>query len=370
MGVVMAKLDRRNVLKGAGALAATGLVGEHYDAGAVFAPAIAQGSVLTVSTWGGITEDGIKKHAQPEFERRTGAKLAFDIGGQGARFNKLLAQRVNPPADVFFSADEAVVAGRRAGVLDDVSRKSIPNLADVVRPVMTVKTDAASDSVPGVPYALFAYVLGYNPEAVKAPVTSWSDLWRPEFAGKIALAAPVHSLMPLLVIIAAELNGGSAQNIDPGFKKLAELRPAKLTVFWTDWAPLNKSGDVTIATEFDYYLESMKVQKYPIASVIPKEKGIGTAQYITYVKGSKQKALAEAFMDVMLDPKVQEAFARGIYQGPTNSKVQLPADLVAKCSCGARVEQLRFFDPELSATVRPAWTERLNIEVAPNWRAR
>ena len=71
---------------------------------------------MTVSVWGGITEDGVKKYVQVRrFERATGAKLAYDIGGMGARYNKLLAQRANPPADVFFSTDEALVSGRRPG---------------------------------------------------------------------------------------------------------------------------------------------------------------------------------------------------------------------------------------------------------------
>jgi putative spermidine/putrescine transport system substrate-binding protein len=72
----------------------------------------------------------------------------------------------------------------------------------------------------------------------------------------------------------------------------------------------------------------------------------------------------------MIDPKVQEAFALETFQGPTNRKVQLSDAAKAKCACGAKIEQLRFFDPEMFARVRPAWTERLNIEVVPNWRTR
>ena len=361
----MTLFSRRAFLEAAAASTA-GLVPLH---GALAAPSVAKGTVLTVSTWGGITQDGIKAHVQPEFERQTGATLAYDIGGQGARYNKLLSQRVNPPADVFFSTDEAVVAGRKAGVLISANRKNLSNLDDVFSWAQTIKPES-DDLVPGVPYTVISYVLGYNPDLVKAPVTSWADLWRPEFMGKLAFASPVHSQMPAFVIIAAELAGGSATNVDPGFKKLAELRPAKLTVFWTDWAPLDKSGDVTLATEFDYYLESMKAQKYPIEQIVPTDKGIGTPEFVSIVKGTKNPELAEAFMNLMLDPKIQEAFATETYQGPTNKKVQLAADLQKKCACGARIDQLRFFDPVMFANVRAAWTERMNTEVVPNWGSR
>ena len=106
------RISRRQLIQGAGAIG-LGAVGASANARitrAQGAPAIVRGTTLTVSTWGGVTQDGIKAYAQKEFEKQTGATLAFDIGGQGARYNKLLAQRANPPADVFFSTDEAVRA--------------------------------------------------------------------------------------------------------------------------------------------------------------------------------------------------------------------------------------------------------------------
>jgi putative spermidine/putrescine transport system substrate-binding protein len=353
--------SRRHALQAFSAIGAAGLLAR---------PALAQTRTLTVSTWGGVTEEGLKAYVQPEFERLTGARLAYDIGGQGARYNKLLAQRANPPADVFFSTDEAVVAGQKAGVLTTASRKNVPNIADVEDWAMSVKAGNTAETIPGAPYTLIAYLLGYNPEKVKEPVTSWADMWRPEFRGKLAFASPVHSQMPAFVIMAAEMAGGSIDNVDPGFKKLAELKPNKLTVFWTDWAPLSKSGDVTMGTEFDYYLEAMKDQKYPIEYVIPKEKGLGVPEYVSVVKGTKNQELAEVFLNLMLDPKVQASFAASTYSGTTNRKAELPEAVRSRCACGARVDQLRFFDPEVIAARRALWTERMNLEVVPNWQAR
>jgi putative spermidine/putrescine transport system substrate-binding protein len=365
-------ITRRQLIRTAGVigLGAFGTFANGRITRAQGAPSIARSATLTVSTWGGVTQDGIKAYVQKEFEKQTGATLAFDIGGQGARYNKLLAQRASPPADVFFSTDEAVVAGYRAGILTPANRKNVPNAANIQDWAFSVKEFSTATTIPGAPYTLIAYVLAHNPEVVKDKPTSWADMWRPEFHGKLALAAPVHSQMPAFVIIAAELAGGSAANPESGFKKLAELRPSKLTIFWTDWAPLNKTGDVTLATEFDYYLETMKAQKYPIDYVIPKEKGIGVPEYVSIVKGTKNQELAEIFLNLMLEPSVQEPFAIETYQGPTNKNVKLSAAQMALCACGARVDQLRFFDPSLFADRRAAWTERLNTEVVPNWRAR
>lgn len=358
--------SRRSLLKLAGA---AGLVAAGR-AHAQSAPAIANGATLTVSTWGGVTSDGIRDYVGPEFQKRTGAKLAFDIGGQGARYNKLLAQKGNPSADVFFGTDEAILGGLRAGVLQTADRHAIPNYADLYDWSVTVKPQDAA-VVAGVPYTLISYVLAYNPATVKTKPTSWADLWRPEFQGKLAFAAPGHSTMPALVVIAAELAGGSATNVEPGFVKLAELRPNKLTFFWTDWAPLLKTGDSNSATEFDYYLETMKAQGYPIDYVFPSEGAIGAAECVAMVAGTPNKAIAQEFMNLIIDPNVQQVFAEKTYQGPTNSRVSVSDTVAAKMSYGpAKLQQIRFFDPALAVDNRAAWTERLNTEVVPDWSAR
>jgi putative spermidine/putrescine transport system substrate-binding protein len=332
------------------------------------APAIKPTRTLTVSTWGGVTQDSLKTYVQQEFQKQTGATVAFDIGGQGARFNKLLSQRINPPADIFFSTDEAVVAGHRAGILTPVQRAGVPNSRQLEDWSLTVKDFSTENTLPGIPYTLIAYILGFNPDTIKETPTSWADMWHPEYRGRLAFASPVHTQMPAFVIIASELAGGSVNNVDPGFRKLAELKPVKLTVFWTDWAPLDKTGDVALATEFDYYLQTMKQDKYPIAFAIPKEKGFASLEYASIVNGTKNSEIAEAFLNLLIDAKVQQAFATETYQTPVNKTVKLTDTQVSRCGCAAHVDQLRFFDPALFVEKRPLWTERMNTEVVPNWR--
>jgi putative spermidine/putrescine transport system substrate-binding protein len=350
--------------------ASTFALGGARPARAQPAPAIGKGATLTVSTWGGITSDGIRDYVGPEFEKLTGAKLAFDIGGQGARYNKLLAQKGNQSADVFFGTDESVVGGLRAGVLQPADQAAVPNFADVHDWAVTVKAPAAGQ-IAGVPYTLISYALAYNPGTVKTPPTSWADLWRPEFEGKLAFAAAGHSQMPALVILAAELAGGSATNVDPGFAKLAQLRPNKLTFFWTDWAPMLKTGDTAAATEFDYYLEAMKMQGYPVDYVFPTEGAIGSPELVAMVAGTKNREISQVFLNLMIDPTIQETFAAKSFQGPTNRKTRVSADVAAKISFGEeRLKHVRFFDPVMSLDNRPAWTERMTTEVVPAWRAR
>jgi putative spermidine/putrescine transport system substrate-binding protein len=363
------RVSRRQLLIGAGCVgAAAALTGIEEIVRLRKAPAVGRHFTLTVSTWGGVTQDSIKAYFEPEFKRQTGATIAYDIGSQGARMNKLLAQRDDPPADVFFSTDEIVVAGYNADILAPFERRLVPNAAQLADWSHTVRRFNTDSTLPGIPYSLIAYLLAYNPEVVKERPTSWADMWRPEFRGKLAFASPLHSQMPAFVITAAEIAGGSAENVDVGFAKLAELKPLKLTLFWTDWAALDKTGDATLGTEFDYYLQMMKKDNYPIEFVVPKEKGFGCPEYASVVKGTKNAEISAVFLNLLIEPKVQEAFALNTYQTPVNKAVQLTADQKVRCGCGGPVEQLRFFDPSLFVDKRPVWTERMNTEVLPKWQ--
>lgn len=357
--------SRRSMLKGAAALAASAAM----PAWSQGAPAIAKGSTLTVSTWG-VIQDQIKEHVQPEFERATGAKLAYDIGAQGARYNRILAQRNSPPADVFISADDMVIAGVRAGVLQPMPRSAVARTAELHDWAILGKGLVPDGNFAGIAFGVVAHVIGYNPDTVKRKPASWADLWAPEFAGKLAFCAAAHSEMPRFVITAAEMTGGSAQAPDSGFKKLAELRPAKLMFTWTDWAALFKAGEVVIATEFDYYLQTMKRQGYPIEWVVPKERGFASLQSVSIVRNAKSPELAAAFLNTIIEAKIQYAFATEVKQGISNGTVKLTPQQAAQCTCGAQIDQLRFFDPVMIADVRPKWTERITTEVVPHWGRR
>jgi putative spermidine/putrescine transport system substrate-binding protein len=362
----MTKLSRRKALQVFGSVAVTVAAGRS----ALAAPATHAGTVLTVSCWGGDVQDSIKKYVEPEFTKQSGATLAYDIGGMGARYGKILAQKANPQTDVFFCTDEAVVSGLKAGVLTTATRKNLSNLPDVSSWALTLDAGTPPDTLAAMPYCVLALGLAYNPELVKQAPTSWTDLWKPEYAGQMSFMSPVHSMMPGMIITLAEIFGGSEKNVEPAFKKLAELRPIKLTVAPTDWNSLLKSGDIRLATEFDSYTAGLKMQKYPVAYAFPKEKALGTIDVVTIVKGTRSQELSELFLDLIAEKKVQAGLAADSYVGPINSRTELPAEVKARCNCGAEPDKVRFFDPAMFVAMRPAWTERLNTEVIPNWKTR
>jgi putative spermidine/putrescine transport system substrate-binding protein len=330
--------------------------------GAIAAPAVVLGQTrtLTISTWGGDTENAIKSFVMPEFEKEHDVKLVFDIGSMGARYNKIRAQEGLSTVDVFFSTDEPVFNGMRTDLFAEVNPANIPNMADL-------HDWATPTGGFGVGYGLITFGLAYHTGIVQNPPTSWADLWREDISSNLALPAVFHSLMPALLIRTSETAGGGADDLAPGLAKLAELRPKKLSYFWTAWAPLLETGDVHVAAEFDYYVEGMKDKGYTVGWNNPSDKGIASHNHISVPAASKNKDLAEAFIDAMLDPSVQEATANKIYMGPTNKKVQLAPEVASRVTYGDSLEKIRFFDGRDIDSKRGAISEMLKTQVLPAW---
>jgi putative spermidine/putrescine transport system substrate-binding protein len=70
--------------------------------------------------------------------------------------------------------------------------------------------------------------IGYNADAVKTPVTKWSDLLNPEFKGAVGLDnSPTSSGAGQGAVIAAAVdNGGSVSNVQPGINFYKKLKAA------------------------------------------------------------------------------------------------------------------------------------------------
>ena len=66
--------------------------------------------------------------------------------------------------------------------------------------------------------------------AARGPMAP-ADLWAPGLRNKIAIGDITATSGQHFLIAAARLNGGSVENIDPGFRAIRELRPSVVTLY-------------------------------------------------------------------------------------------------------------------------------------------
>ena len=60
--------------------------------------------------------------------------------------------------------------------------------------------------------------IAYNPKTVKTPPTSWEDLWKPEYKGRVGITSLASTLGLAFLLDINRLAGGNENDMAPGFK--------------------------------------------------------------------------------------------------------------------------------------------------------
>jgi putative spermidine/putrescine transport system substrate-binding protein len=324
------------------------------------AGAASTGDELVVSVWGGLYEESITAAIAEEFTKRTGADIVFDTGSSTDRVNKVISQGSGSGVDVMINNGELTATADAEGALAPLALDELPMSADVAD--WAVKGDY------GVAFGAYALGIAYVNGAVQTPPTSWADLWSDEYAGTLAVPGAAHGHMPQFTTIAAELNGGSMEDLDPGIEALAELDPATTSMFYTDWAPLASSGEVTVAVEYSMYANLMNsTGDYDVTFVYPEEGAIGSLSVMSIVDGGDAE-LAATFIELMLEADNQAELSEALFHTPANATVEIPDAVADRVPAQDQLdESVRFFDDAALAELRPGLTQLLNTRVVPEW---
>jgi putative spermidine/putrescine transport system substrate-binding protein len=96
---------------------------------------------------------------------------------------------------------------------------------------------------------------------------------------------------------------------------------------------------------------------------VPKEGAIYFTSHIGIALGSKNKDLAEKYIDTAISAEAQLMNAKEAFLGPANSKVKLEGYLAENLAYGENLKKLVAPDWNKLDQVRNEWTERWNREI-------
>lgn len=183
------------------------------------------GKTLRLLTWSDDTGAAALRNIAETFSRKTGARVIADrADGTSGMVAKVKAAGDRPTYDVITLAGVGAAGLADAGLLVRPDLDKLPNLKDVAAQYRTGANGF------GIGYLLWSDGLIYNTSTVKTAPASYEALWDPKYAGRLFLPPPEWAEAVDLAIIAAKLAGGSQQNIEPGFRKLAQLKDRVLTL--------------------------------------------------------------------------------------------------------------------------------------------
>jgi putative spermidine/putrescine transport system substrate-binding protein len=317
---------------------------------------IGKGRTLVVGIWSDSQEEIIRELIVPKFEEQTGAKVELVLGSSPDRYARIYAELDNPTFDVVYLNQAHTEQASKDGVILPANPDNVPEYKNLY--------EIAKNSG-GYGISLTCVGLMYSTETFSEPPTSWKVCWDAAYAGRVAPYAFPSTQGTGFLIMAAKLNGGNENNIDPGFEALKKLKPYPQIITGVDDANIAfKNGDVVLAPQLSSVVYTYKMDGGPVDFVIPEEGAVLAMNCAGITKNSKNVDLAEIWINMQLSPEVQKAYAERIYFGPTNSTVVL-SDEVAEMVIYGEEEVARLYcqDNSVVTANQAAWTERWNKEI-------
>src|SRR5882762_5666605 len=282
----------------------------------------AQAKRIVFATFTGSWEEAHRDVLVPAYRKSAGnAEIVLDPMLSVDQIAKVTAARANPPIDV---------------MLHDPGPALVAIGNDLTEPYPTDKSAYYKDLIaeaqePAGP-AIFFQVVGltYNPDKIKNPPSSWADLWKPEYKGKVGITNLNSTLGTGFLVEVARMNGGSEGNIEPGFKAIESLKPSLSAVAANpgQLATLFQQGQIDISPGNFNAIQIMKARGVAVEFVAPKEKAIAFKTTIHIVKNTSSKDLCFAMIEAALSPEVQTTLMNSPYLiVPTNSKVAMGGEI-------------------------------------------
>ena len=323
---------------------------------AAAAPAVAQSKTLTISWWG-FNGEKLNQYIVQPFQEKCGCELVFETGNNADRLNKIKI-RDGAGVDVAYFTDSFSQIGIEEGLFLTLDRSKIPNLEGL--------HDLAKDPQGGYgpAYTIGRVGIVYDSAKVDPAITSWSDLWREDLAGKISLPGITTTAGPMVVMIAGEKAGTDAfADSAPAFAEIERIKPNVVKNYNTGSEMINlfSTGEITVSLAQDFALGQLQAAVPTVVWADLEDGAIATLNTVNIPKGSQNVELAYEFINFILDPALQQTLAENGVDAPVAKSVTLTPEQAAQWTYGeTMIGGLKRVDYSKLNAAKDGWIEQWN----------
>ncbi|MCR8548896.1 extracellular solute-binding protein [Salipiger sp. P9] len=316
--------------------------------------AAAQDCTLRVTTWGGSYQATYESVAEA-FEAEHDCTIQWVVGSSPDHLIKSRLGQVDVTTNTLLNS----IAGEKEGLWLELDAAQIPNMVNLYENAVYS------------PYTIFAnvgdYVLAYNTDHIAEAPESWDALWNPDYKNHVLIYGFDHIPTLSLTVLKAEQNGGDIDNIQPGLDRMAELVNSGNLIGGLDV----ESQMVSLFQTEDAWLGMLATGRMKellgkgvtnVAFTRPEEGTFPLITTMNITKTATDPEMAAAFVDYILSPEVQLAFATRNLYAPTVNNAPIPADF----ELGELLVQNEAFgrlflpDQEKITANKAAWQQKLN----------
>ena len=302
-------LDRRHFLTGSAATgAALGIPGSVRSQ--------AQRELVIVSFAGSLQEPHQWLARRME-QRHPGLRIRLVPSESQDIVAQIKAAQGYSPYDAMPNGEPPHLIAQRDGYIQRLDAGKVPNVRNVF-PEFVEKSAGF-----GVPASYSLIGIAYNEKAVPAP-KAWTDLWKPEYRGKIGIPRASSNLGLGVLVIAAKVHGGSEDNLEPGWTKLQELKP-QVGRSPTQLIQMLEREEIAIAPIWNNDAAGAAAKGLPIKFAQPDPGPVAIISFMSAIANTRYPELVHEWMNEILSPEYQAFAANAPYFfGPTVRGVAVP----------------------------------------------
>lgn len=221
------------------------------------------------------------------------------------------------PFDAMPNGEPPHLIAQREGYIVKVNPKTIPNYANLI-PEFIGKSGGY-----GVPASYSLIGIAYNERLVSPPRT-WTDLWKPEYRGKVGLPRASSNLGLGVLVIAAKVFGGSEDQLEPGWAKLQELKPL-VGRSPTQLLQMLEREEIAIAPIWNNDSAGAAEKGLPVRFVQPDPGPVAIVSFMSAITNTRHPKLVTEWLDGILSTEYQTFAANTPYFfGPTVKGITIP----------------------------------------------
>ncbi|SUB24355.1 extracellular solute-binding protein [Avibacterium avium] len=251
-------------------------------------------------TWTEYVPDGLLD----EFTKETGIKvIVSSLESNETMYAKLKTQGEAGGYDVIAPSNYFVSKMAREGMLMPLDHSKLPVIKELNPDWLDKPYDKGNKY--SLPQLLGAPGIAYNTNDYKgSDFTSWGDLWKPEFVGKVQLLDDAREVFNIALLkLGQDPNTQDPAIIKQAYEELLKLRPNVLSFNSDNPANSFISGEVNVGQLWNGSVRIAKKENAPLDMVFPKEGPVLWVDTLAIPATAKNPDGAHKLINYMLGAK-------------------------------------------------------------------
>jgi thiamine transport system substrate-binding protein len=302
-----------------------------------------------------------------QFEKDNNVKVSFVKGGDaGSLLNKAILTKDAPLADVLYGVDNTFLSrALDAGIYTPYNASALAAIPD------EFKLDPKNNALP-VDYGdvCINYDKAYFANKNLPIPQTFTDLTKPEYKGLLVVEDPATSSPGLAFLLATVAQFGDGYQ--DYWRELKQNGVVAVdsweTAYYTNFSASSGHGPQPMVVSYgsspaaEVVYANPPVNKSPTASLVGDGMCFRQIEFAGILSGTKNRAMAEKFIDFMLGKSFQEDMPLQMFVYPVNPDAKVPDVFTQNAQVPAKPATL---DPQTIAVNRDAWIQGWNTAMNP-----